>query len=50
MALLYLGVIVLLQTAGYDMIGGEGFELQALIGIVFASVAGIFKIWREISR
>lgn len=50
MALLYLGVMILLQIAGYDMISGESVELQALIGIVFASVAGIMKIWREVSR
>ncbi len=50
MALLYLVLMVLLQVAGYDMISGEGIQLQALLGIVFASVAGILKIWREISR
>ncbi len=50
MALLYLGVMVLLQIAGYDMISGEAVDLQVLIGIVFASVAGILKIWREVSR
>lgn len=50
MALLYLGVMILLQIAGYDMISGEGVGLEALIGIVFASVAGIMKIWREVSR
>jgi len=50
MSLLYLGVMILLQIAGYDMISGEGSQLQALIGIVFASVAGILKIWREVSR
>lgn len=50
MALVYLGVMILLQIGGYDMISGEGINLQALIGIVFASVAGILKIWREVSR
>lgn len=50
MALLYLGVMVLLQIAGYDMISGESMDLQVLIGIVFASVAGVLKIWREVSR
>ena len=50
MALLYLGVMVLLQIAGYDMISGDGFELQVLIGSVLASVAGILKIWRQASR
>ncbi len=50
MALLYLGLMILLQIGGYDMISGEGIQLQALIGMVFASVAGILKIWREVSR
>jgi len=50
MALLYLGVMILLQIGGYDMISGESMDLQVLIGIVFASVAGIMKIWREVSR
>lgn len=50
MALLYLGVMILLQLAGYDTISGEGIELQSLIGIVFATVAGVMKLWREISR
>lgn len=50
MALLYLGVMMLLQSAGYDMISGDGMDLQALIGVIFASVAGILKIWREVSR
>jgi len=50
MALLYLGVMVLLQIAGYDMISGECMDLQVLIGTVFASIAGILKIWRQVTR
>jgi xanthine/uracil permease len=50
MSLLYLGVMVLLQIAGYDMISGEVIDLQVLIGTVFASVAGILKIWSQVSR
>jgi len=50
MALLYLVVMVLLQIAGYDMISGECVDLHVLIGTIFASVAGILKIWREVSR
>jgi len=50
MALLYLGVMVLLQIAGYDMISGECMDIQVLIGSVFASVAAILQIWRQVSR
>lgn len=50
MALVYVGVMILLQIAGYDMISGDGIQLQALIGSVLASVAGILKIWRQVSR
>lgn len=50
MALLFLGVMVLLQIAGYDMIRGDGIQLQTLVAVIFASVAGILKIWREVSR
>jgi len=50
MALLYVGVIILLQLAGFDTIGGGAIELQLLIGTVFATVAGILKIWRVVSR
>ena len=50
MAMLFLGLMILLQIGGYDMISGEGIQLQTLIGIVFASVAGIMRIWREVAR
>ena len=50
MALLYLGVMILLQNAGFDMISGEGMDLQVLLAFVFACVAGIMKIWRQVSR
>ena len=50
MAMLFLGLMILLQIGGYDMISGEGIQLQALIGMVFASVAGIMRIWREVAR
>jgi hypothetical protein len=46
MALLYLGVMILLEIAGYDVIRGDSIELQAFLGIVFATVCGIMKIWR----
>jgi len=50
MALLFLGVMILLQIAGYDMISGEAMQLQVLLASVFASVAGIMKVWRQVSR
>ena len=50
MAFLYLGVMILLQVAGIDTIGGEAIQLQAFIGILFGSVAGIMKMWRTLSR
>ncbi len=50
MALLYLGLMILLQIGGYDMISGEGMDLQVLLGVIFASIAGVLKIWREVSR
>ena len=50
MALLYLVVMCLLQIAGYDMVSGDDVGLQALLGVIFASIAGVLKIWREISR
>jgi len=50
MSLLYLGVIILLQIADIDTIGGEAIQLQIFLGVVFATVAGILKIWRAVSR
>ena len=48
MALLYLGVMILVQISGYDVVNDVNFP--GYLGAVFAIVAGVIKIWREVSR
>ena len=47
MALLYLGVMMLLQMGGVDIINDVNFP--AFVGSLFAVFAGVLKIWRVVS-